>query len=131
MNLTGRKAVITGAAGGIGAAIALRLAEHDAAVVASDLPHANTLPDVVAQCRGAGSDAVAAPLDATDADAIDDLFSTGPAADADILVNAAGVLFPTRTDQISEREWDLVMDVNLKATFLMSQRAARGMRERG
>lgn len=130
--LDGRVAVVTGAARGIGRAIALRLALEGAAVLVADLdaPEAERVADEVAdrggKARATGVD-VTSELDATRmvADAVDAF------GRIDILVNNAGVGTVSPLLDTAEREWNLVMDVNAKGVLLCSQAAARIMIEQG
>ncbi|MBB5791833.1 SDR family NAD(P)-dependent oxidoreductase [Jiangella mangrovi] len=132
-DLSGRTALVTGAGGGIGAAIAHELAGRRARVVLADLPGSAGLAAVRSDIEAAGGEADTEELDVTDADAVTALFGggSGPLAATDILVNAAGVLFGTPVREISEDEWDLVLDVNLKSSFLLSQAALEPMQARG
>ena len=132
MDLTGRRAVVTGAGGGIGAATAEALARLGAGLVLVDRETTERLEAVRERIIQSGGSAILAPLDVADAGAVASLYSRGGAAEgADVLVNAAGVLFGTPADEVSEAEWDLVMDVNLKASFLMAQAALPAMRAAG
>lgn len=132
MDLSGRTAVVTGAGGGIGAATALELARCGAEVVIADLPGSDGLPRLRDELARRGASARVAELDVVDAAQVRALFADdGPAAGVDILVNGAGVLFGTPVRDVSESEWDLVVDVNLKASFLMAQTALERMRPRG
>jgi NAD(P)-dependent dehydrogenase (short-subunit alcohol dehydrogenase family) len=130
-DLSGRTATVTGAGGGIGAAIAHELAGRGARVVLVDLPGSAGLATVRSDIEAAGGEARVEELDVTDAGRVAALFGgSGPLATTDILVNAAGVLFGTAVREITETEWDLVLDVNLKASFLLSQAALEPMRSR-
>lgn len=131
-DLSGRTALVTGAGGGIGAAIAHELAGRHARVVLVDLPGSAGLAAVRSDIEAAGGEARVEELDVTDAARVAALFGgSGPLASTDILVNAAGVLFGSAVREITETEWDLVLDVNLKASFLLSQAALEPMRTRG
>ena len=79
------------------------------------------------------SSAIAAPGDVTHKADVDRIVAETVAAfgAVDILVNNAGILFPTRVEDIGEDEWDRVIAVNLKATFLCSQAVLPGMRKAG
>lgn len=130
--LTGRTALVTGAARGIGRAVALELAGRGARLVVNDLRE-DTLADTVGELEALGTaKPVAIGGDVTDAAAVADLFRriATEAAPADIVVNCAGVLRGTKFADIDEQEWDLVVGVNLKATFLVCREAIGPMRER-
>jgi len=121
--LHGRVALVTGAARGIGAAIARALAENGAAVALVDL-----LPEVertAADLRADGHRALAIAGDVTGADACQHAVESTVAefGQLDILVNNAGVVRLAPAESLSDEDWDLTMAVNLRAAFLMSRAA--------
>ena len=126
--LGGRVALVTGAAGGMGTAIARSLSRLGASVALNDRSTDKLEP--VRQDLETPSVAVAA--DVTRRADVDRMVAVvaeqlGP---IDILVNNAGVLLPTKIVEIDEGEWDHVVDVNLKGTFLCTQAVIPAMRER-
>lgn len=132
LDLAGRRAVVTGAGGGIGAATARALAAMGADVILVDLRRTRPLVELRDQLSAGGRSAEIVELDVTQAAAVRALFEPGAPGDrVDVLVNGAGVLFGTPVAEVTEQEWDLVVDVNLKACFLMAQAALDRMRPRG
>jgi len=131
-NLEGRTAIVTGAGQGMGAAIARALARRGARVVVNDL-QAERVDRTVAELAGAGATAIGVPGNVVDAGDVRRMVERAIAefGGVHILVNNAGVLRPTRVADIPEHEWDLVVDVNLKGTFLCSQAVLAPMREAG
>lgn len=127
MTFEGKTAVVTGAARGIGLEVARQLAEGGATVVLVDVLE-DQLKEAAANLPGA-KDVLTFAVDVTDEAAVERLFDdviekTGR---IDILVNNAGI---TRDDlllRMDADEWDLVMAVNLKGTFLMTKHASRHM----
>lgn len=121
--LDGRTALVTGASRGMGLAIARALRARGATVVVNDL--VASLDDAVKQLKEQPGDGevhavVADVLDRGQVHKmVDQVAAT--AGTVDILVNNAGVLRPTRVIDIPEDEWDFVVGVNLKGTFLCSQ----------
>ena len=124
-------AIVTGAAQGMGAAIAGRLAAEGAKVVVSDI----NLQKVAAVAKsindGANSSALAMKTDVTKENEVAKMVETtiehyGTVA---ILVNNAGILYPTRIDYVTKAEWDEVLDVNLNGSFLCSKAVLPIMKE--
>ena len=132
--LEGRRAVVTGGARGIGRAICLVLAREGAEVVVTDLDLAGA-EETAARVVKAGWAARAFRVDVSDEAAVERLYA-GMAAGfggdgrVDILVNNAGICLTTPVLDIRAAEWDRVLAVNLRGTFLMSREAFRLMRER-
>jgi len=130
--LTGQTALVTGAARGLGRSIALALADAGADV-ALGLRAAGTADDLVAEIEALGRRALAVPMDVTD------LSQLGPAVDAvvahfgrlDILVNNAGLGPSNLAEDVTEADFDLTIDVNLKGLFFASQAAGRVMIRQG
>lgn len=115
--LEGRVALVTGAAGGIGAAVVRLLREEGARVIATDL----------------GSSGVDRSLDVTSSAAVDALVSeverdVGP---IDCGVSVAGILSTSRVVETSDSEWRRVFDVNATGVFHVSRALARVMEKRG
>jgi NAD(P)-dependent dehydrogenase (short-subunit alcohol dehydrogenase family) len=131
-SLAGRTALVTGAARGMGRAIALELAARGARLFVNDL-RGDTLAGVLDELRQSSPDPVGVPGNVTDAADVQAIFDAVTAAGGgpDIVVNNAGVLRGTPVTDIPEAEWDLVVGVNLKGTFLVSQRAIAPMRDAG
>ncbi|KIN62905.1 putative 2-deoxy-D-gluconate 3-dehydrogenase [Sulfitobacter noctilucicola] len=118
--LDGKRAFVTGANTGIGQAIALGLANAGAAVIAAGR---SSCDDTVSLIEQQGGQAEACAIDLSDpAKAADILKGIG---DMDILVNNAGIIRRDDSVDYSETDWDDVMDVNLKAVFMMCQTFAR------
>lgn len=126
MKLTGKTALITGGSSGIGRAIALLFAAQGARVgvlASSDIAKAEA---VVAQIKQAGGEARAYVADLRQVAEIDKLVSTfvGDFGRIDILVNCAGVYFPTVLGETSEAAFDLMVSSHLKSIFFTVQRVA-------
>ena len=131
-DLTGRVALITGAGRGMGRASAERIAAEGARVVVNDVDEtraaevAERLVSDGAEAIGIGADVSAAPDVSRLVDTARDTFG-----DVDVLVNNAGVLRRTGILALEEDEWDLVLDVNLKGTYLCTRAVLPAMKEAG
>ncbi|UQX89991.1 3-oxoacyl-ACP reductase FabG [Jatrophihabitans telluris] len=125
-----RVAVVTGAAQGIGAAIAIRLAAAGAAVAVVDLAQDATA-DTVAAITSAGGSAIGVGADVSKSDQVQAAVERVAAelGGLDILVNNAGVLRDNLLFKMSEDDWDTVMNVHLKGAFLCSKAAQKYMVE--
>lgn len=129
-DLTGRTAIVTGAGRGIGRALAVGIANAGAkvAVVART---AADLEGVVQEIEQKGGTAFPIAADLTGAGVADEVVAKTIEAlgGLHILVNNAGMNIRKKALEVSEEEWDRVMDLNLKATFQLSQAAGRVMCE--
>ena len=131
--LDGRRAVVTGAARGFGAAIARRLAEAGARVTVADLRGDEAEQTAARIGAETGADCWGCPVDVSDEDSVAALFNSvvqrwGP---VDLLVNNAGVFSNYYVADMPRDEWARILDVNVTGTFLCSRAAARAMRPRG
>lgn len=131
-NLKNRIAIVTGASRGIGAGIAVSLAQAGADVVVNYRERSDGARSVCAEITAKGRKALAVQADVSVASDVKRMVreteeALGP---IDILVNNAGIAIPRKLEEISETEWDKVIAVNLKSVFLATQAVASGMRER-
>ena len=131
-DLSGRTAVVTGAASGIGEATAEVLAAVGAQVVAADLDLAGA-EDTVARITADGGTAVAHEVDITDKDAVDALVDRAVATydGLDVMANVAGVAAEGPVADITPADVDRVVDINLKGTLFGCQAALRAMQASG
>jgi NAD(P)-dependent dehydrogenase (short-subunit alcohol dehydrogenase family) len=131
-SLTGRIALITGSAGGIGKAIAKKFADEGACIILSD-NNAERLELAKEEFKKQyGSDAfVADVLDVTDLNTIDKTFQAAALAfgGVDIIVNNAGLSISKTIEEHTENDWDLVYDVLVKGQFFVTQKSVEIMRQ--
>lgn len=124
-DLTGMKALVTGASGGIGSAVAKGLAAHGARVALSGT-RAEALQALADEI---GGDVVVLPCNLSDAAAVDALVPRAVEAmgGLDILVNNAGVTRDNLAMRMKDEEWDQVIRVNLEAAFRLARAAMKPM----
>jgi 3-oxoacyl-[acyl-carrier protein] reductase len=121
-SLTGRNAVVTGGSRGLGAAIALGLAEAGADVLLTYREKSDEAQSVVKKITTLGRSARAVQMDVTDRASVEQAARQARAfGPTSILVNNAGINKPTDFDQIADADWDAVMNANLKGPFLVAQ----------
>ncbi len=130
LEITGRTAIVTGSARGIGAAIAQRLVAEGANVVVADVSGAAEQAEALVRD---GGKAVAVEADVTDAESVAAMVATATETfgGVDILVNNAGFTRDMRISRMEEADWDAVVDVILKGAFLCTKAASAIMTERG
>ena len=137
----GKVAIVTGAGRGVGRAESMLLAEEGAKVVVNDLggtgdgrgSDAKVADEVVAEIKAAGGTAVANYSDISDLDGVNNLIWTALSkfGKLDIMINNAGILRDKTLMNMPESDYDIVMKVHAKGTFLCTRAAARQMRAQG
>jgi NAD(P)-dependent dehydrogenase (short-subunit alcohol dehydrogenase family) len=132
-DLTGRTALVTGADRGVGKGIALELAKAGCRIAVNYHSAAERAEQTVADIRSLGVDAFAVQADVGAADDVRRMFATVVERfhQLNVLVNNAGVQTWKPFVDMTEQEWDVVLDTNLKGCFLCTQAAAVHMKEHG
>ena len=129
-DLSAHVALVTGGSRGIGAAIAITLAEAGAAVAVNYRERADDAEAVVSRIKANGGRAIAVAADVSQAAAVATMVEQvarelGP---IDILVNNAGIAIPRSVDELTESDFDRTILVNLKSAFLCTQAVLPAMR---
>jgi 3-oxoacyl-[acyl-carrier protein] reductase len=131
MRLEGKVAIITGAGGSLGRGMALRLAEEGAKITVND-KNLKTAEETVSLVRQQGGEAVAHGADVTSFPEVADMVDgcVGRWGKIDILVNNAGMPRDALLVKMTEEDWDLVVDLILKGSFICAKAVAPHMVER-
>jgi NAD(P)-dependent dehydrogenase (short-subunit alcohol dehydrogenase family) len=131
--LEGQVALVTGAAKRIGRSVALRLAADGAAVVVNYATSKREADEVVGEIESSGRRAVAIQANVSRRAEVEKLFAAilDKFSRLDILVNNAGTFFPVSFAEVTDEQWDRIMDTNLKSQFLCAQAAAPVMKRQG
>lgn len=132
LNLTGKAAIVTGGAKGIGYGIAYRLAEAGAKVLIADVDEAANAK-AVKDLTTSGWIAEAFTVDVSDEEAVMAMIDTCKKkfGSVDILVNNAGIYPPAPVSQMTKDDFERVMDVNLRSVFLTTKHTAEVMKQQG
>jgi NAD(P)-dependent dehydrogenase (short-subunit alcohol dehydrogenase family) len=124
-DLSGKVAVVTGAAAGLGRAEAIGLAALGATVVVNDIAAALDKSDVIDEIATVGAKAIAVPGDISQRATADELISCAEGQGGlDVLVNNAGITRDRMLFNMSDEDWDLVIAVHLRGHFLLTRNAA-------
>ena len=131
-DLKNRIALVTGGSRGIGAAIAVALAKAGADIAVNYRERADAAQEVCATVTGLGRRALAVKADVSVAADVRRMIAEveSQLGTVDILVNNAGIAQPRKFEDLSEVEWDMVMTVNVKSMFLVTQAVIGDMRKR-
>ncbi len=125
-DLSGKRALVTGASSGIGLACAAGLAQAGAHVVCA-ARRAHLLEDAVAQMQDAGQSAEALAMDQSDLTALNALFETP----FDVVINSAGMARHSAAVETQPDDFDAVMDLNLRSAYFLSVAAAKALMQAG
>jgi 2-deoxy-D-gluconate 3-dehydrogenase len=130
-SLAGKKAIVTGASRGLGAGMALGLAEAGADVLA--VASSDRINETAAKISALGRTGIALKADLADVKAVPKVTDAAMQnfGRIDILINCAGIIRRAPAIEFSEKDWDDVMNVNLKTLFFMCQAAAKQMMKQG
>ena len=133
MPLKGQRALVTGANSGIGAAVALGLAEAGAKVVINYVVHPEAADELVEQIKAKGGDALAIHADVSDETQVINMFDEMIKAwgSIDILVANAGLQRDAAITEMTLAQWQKVIDVNLTGQFLCCREASKEFKRRG
>jgi 3-oxoacyl-[acyl-carrier protein] reductase len=128
MSLKEQVVLVTGSGQGIGQAIALRFSKEGARVVVADV-NMEGVSDTIKKIKSMGGDCLGLMTDVTINEQVEDMVNqtVHHYGTLDILVNNAGIVRPGSIEDLSEEDWDAVVNVNLKGTFLCSKHAAKVM----
>jgi 3-oxoacyl-[acyl-carrier protein] reductase len=130
VKLKDKVAIITGAGGGLGRAIAANMAAEGAKIVVNDIPPAEeNAGEVANMVENAGSEVLVVLGSVTEADEVSDMVDTvmDEFGQIDVLVNNAGITRDSLLVRMKEDAWDMVLEINLKGAFLCTQAVARPM----
>ena len=131
LGLEGKTAIVTGAARGLGRCIAENLAKQGANVVVTDIlfPQVKETSQAI---KDAGGESLATKVDVSNLKDLDKLVkkTVDRFKRIDIIVNNAGVCYRNSVEEISEKEWDQVLEVNLKSIFFLYQKVLPYMKRR-
>lgn len=127
--LKGRTAIITGSGRGIGKAIAMKLASYGANIVINDIPQSDYAEETCEEIKELGVDSIVVKGDVRKSEDVEKLISEtmDKFGRIDIFVNNAGVTRDGLMLRMTEDDWDLVMDINLKGAFNCIKAVARPM----
>lgn len=130
-NLSGKNALVTGGSRGIGSGIAKALAMQGANVAINCASKVDKCDWVAGEIRGMGRESLSLQADVSKSSQVEKMFSELEEkwGRLDILVNNAGVIDYAEFEKITEKQWDHVLDVNLKGQFLCSQQAVKIMKK--
>lgn len=128
MSLNGKSAIVTGGGQGIGLAIARSLAADGASIVVADV-NEETAQKAADELIAGGAKAIAVAVDVRNAEQVEAMVAKTIEAfgQVDILVNNAGITRDGLVMRMSELDWDLVLDINLKGSFLCTRAVAKSM----
>ncbi|WOI12490.1 SDR family oxidoreductase [Thalassospira lucentensis] len=128
-----RTAIITGAARGIGVALAKRLAQDGFAVVINYANSATSADALVEELTASGHQAMAIKADITNADAVKQMFDHAETrfGGVDVIVNNAGIMTTQPISEMSDAIYDAMMDTNVRGTFNMLREGAKRLRNDG
>jgi len=133
LDLSGQKALVTGANSGIGRSVAIALAEAGAAVVVNYVSGDDAAEEVVDHIRRSGGNAYAHRADVSKEPQVVEMFAKmiEQFGTVDILINNAGLQKDAPFDQMTLEQWDFVIGVNLTGQFLCAREAVREFKRRG
>lgn len=132
-NLTGKNALVTGGSKGIGAGVAKALAGQGANVAVNCSSSMDKCEWISGEIQGMGKESIAMKADVSKKDEVVAMFEEIKEkwGKLDILINNAGIIDYANFEDITEEQWDRVLDVNLKGQFLCAQEAVGLMKETG